>query len=129
MSLSIYDERRPLIATKAIIAADTTTFVIVVPVSEDARRIDALLITSFSASSHILVLRVFDGATEIPIGTASIPANVGQGGTACLDALAVIIPATIGGLVIPPSMTLKVGVSVTLSGGDAIQATALGGYF
>jgi hypothetical protein len=62
-----------------------------------------------------------------PVGVATIPALAGSAGVPAVDLIALLAPPVIGGFNITQGGELHACVTVTLSGGDALTLTALGG--
>lgn len=117
MSVSEFDWVFPANAGQKIMPADALTTVVLGVNTAAPRLITHVLVANRDTIAHDMILVHTDGATVVDIGSHTIPAGQGYGGTPSLDLLALACPDLVNGLAITLTSKLSVRLAV------AIQAT------
>lgn len=128
MGLSIYDERSPFIAGAAFTIADGTTPKTIAAAVDGALRIDSILISLYCTTNRVVSLQIWDTALVGAYGTVNIPAMTGQAGAAPLDLVTLLVPASVGAIIIRPPFLVKVSFILALGASDAAGLMSIGGY-
>jgi hypothetical protein len=128
MGLSIYDERSPYIAGGSLALADGTTPKAIAGAVDGPLRIDSILVSLYCTTDRVVSLQIWDTALVGAYGTVNIPAMTGQAGAAPLDLVTLLVPASVGAIIIRPPFVVKVAVTVALGVSDGAGFMSIGGY-
>lgn len=128
MGLSVFDENLPLCAQLVRTITQTTVAQSLLPVANQPRRIDNIIIASTDTIDHIVDLYVVQSAVTTLLGSFNVPAGSGYLGVPAVDAIAKLVPTLAGGLVLPGLATLTVDTPVQVTISDLVAFTVLGGW-
>lgn len=128
MGLSQFDENSPLWDGITISNASGTTPAMLGEHKESPWRVDSILVVNSGPAVVINVTLASLGAT-VSLGHFTVPSLSGFDGTVpTYDLLGALRAEGLSELVVPTVMRLFVGSLTTLTSGDELQVTALGGY-
>ena len=128
MGLATFDEKQAYAKVVYFINATGVTQQHLADASGLILRIDSLVVTNADSIAHVITVQLNDGSTGGTLGTVSVAAGAGTAGTPGVDILAAVLPATVVGVVLPPSAFIGAFLAVAVTGGNTLQVTALGGY-
>lgn len=129
MGVSTFDEHSVQTDQLFLDSTTTTVFQAISGFPDADNRIDCLLLTSNSATPHVVELAMDIGGLKVPLGQVTVPALAGTPGVPAVDAVALLAPAAVGGFILQAGHNLFGRVTVTLTGGDTILGLAMGGKF
>lgn len=127
MGLGIFDETTPFQAYFDIQNADGTAYKAFTLSQLGRIRIDAIYCSNNDSVPHYLQIAVFDGSAWAPYGTVLVPSGAGRTNVPAVEAIGVLIPATVGGIVIPPFYQLGGRTDVAVTSGFDLYGTCQGG--
>lgn len=128
MGLGIFDEHSAVNPAADLTDADTTVPAYLTQGAARGTRIDDVILTSSSATAHDVAI-VLDNGTPRVLGCVSVPAGAGLTSAVAHVSAASLFPVPTASLILAGGTTLKVGMVVTLGGGEAVHALAFGGDF
>jgi len=129
VSIALFDERVPVVATAAILPADTTGAKSLYTAPASGARFDDILIWNNDTIAHELNLTLRNGGTPYGIGSVSIAAGAGTAGAPAVNLAATLAPTAQAGWVLPSGVSLELNVSVAVQAGKVLAITAFGGLF
>lgn len=112
-----------------IASGDGTTGKYLPAITGRAMRIDAVFATTDDAIAHVVNLVLDDGSTTAIIGSVSVPAGSGHGGTAAVELVAAAMPAGLPFILLPSGGSLLLKNEVACTAGKTLDFVGLGGSF
>jgi len=129
MSLQVFDE---VLAESFAVVFDDSNSPGVLGLTDSnkvMRRVDTILVSSNDTVDQVIRLRFSQGGTYYWIGSVTIPAGTGFGGTPSIDLLAAVLPATQIGINLFAFTILEIYAETAISSGKGVWVTSFGGTF
>jgi len=127
MGLSQFDERKAQQYNGEIDNSNGTASVVAAPGLQFDYHLDMLFLVNTDSSSRILNLYLTIGATTEPFASVLVPARAGFDGNPPVEAMSEVLPSSQTGMVVQGGATLDLAVTVTVTSGQAIGYTLIGG--
>ena len=127
MGLDTFNETIPLVVNVQIALADGVTPKTILTTPAAIGRVDRIYLTSTAAAPHDVALYSHSGTANYIIAVVSVPAGAGTSAIPPVDLITAMVGSP-GGIAILTPQSLYMGVLVTLSGAEVINAVVLGGY-
>lgn len=122
-----FGETKPISNGGVIVNAGGTTHVSTCPSSNVARRFDMLLLCTDEAGSITVDVWGNYGGSDVRLGSVSVPAGTGTGGTAPKEVLSALLPADQVGIALQSSHTILISPSVAITSGKNLWWQVIGG--
>lgn len=124
-----YEYTSPVVRRCQIENATGTNAVNLASVARDGERYDLILAASTDTSPRVLQVLVSDGVNWDTIGSVSIPAGSGLGGTPAVDVLGAIMPTGQTSLLLPTGQNLAFAVESAVTAAKVLTVALFGGVF
>jgi hypothetical protein len=127
MGTQVFAEISPALFVSAQVAGHGTSPTTLAPEHTPNYRLDQVLVKNEDTVPLTIQLYFYQAGTYFPIGQAVVAAGAGNGTVAPVDILALILPATFSGLVVPANFGVSWALVANLTAGPC-YVNGYGGY-
>ena len=117
----------PAFFTSAQVAGHGTAPTSLSPEHTPNLEVDSIPVLNGDAISHVMTLYMYQAGTYYLLGSATIPANAGNGVVPLADALALALPSAVVPLQIPANWGVSWSIEANLTTGPMV-VNLIGGY-
>lgn len=126
--MQLFDEVEPFWAYAEMGNAQGVGFNVVNAPLPVRVRVDAIYFGNNDAVDHEVQLAVYNGAADQSFGTIHVPAGAGRGVVATVEAIGLLVPGNLAGIVLAPFYQLAVRLAVAPAGVSVVYITMQGGF-
>ena len=127
MGLSFFDEQRPVQQVNKIDAAVGTALVVAWNEEPFPSRVDWIIVANSDVIPHVVDVWYNKSSYGVLVGSVSVPAGAGYGGSPSIDLLAAMMAVPFTGLLFDNNGSLSYSVEVAVTAAFTVTLLTIGG--